>query len=75
MSRILSFTFAAGLVALLAGCSTLERTAPGGEVGSGSSTPRAQAKRLGPGMWPTPKAQQFNPGQPEPVQPPSSAGR
>jgi hypothetical protein len=75
MSRILSFTFAAGLVALLAACSIPERTAPGGEVGSGTSAPRATAPRLGPGMWPTPKAQQPNPGQREPVQPPSSSGR
>jgi outer membrane protein assembly factor BamE (lipoprotein component of BamABCDE complex) len=75
MSRILSFTLAAGLVALLAACSTAERNAPGDQVGSGTSAPRARAKRLGPGMWPTPKAQQLNPGQPEPVQPPSSSGR
>ena len=75
MSRILSVTFAAGLVALLAACSTPERTAPGDQVGSGTSTPGAKAQRLGPGMWPAPKARQLNPGQPEPVQPPSSGGR
>jgi outer membrane protein assembly factor BamE (lipoprotein component of BamABCDE complex) len=75
MSGILSLTLVAGLAALLAACSTPGRTAPGDQAGSGSSAPRAKAQQLGPGMWPAPKARQLNPGQPEPVQPPSSGGR
>ncbi len=75
MSRILSVTFAAGLVALLAACSTPERAAPGDQLGSGTSTPGAKAQRLGPGMWPAPKGRSVNSGQPSPEQPPSSAGR
>jgi hypothetical protein len=74
MRRILSLTFAAGLVALLAACSTLESTLSQ-EVGSGTSTPGAKAPRLGPGMWPMPKVLAANSHQPAPSLPPSSAGR
>lgn len=78
MNRIISLTFAAGLVALLAACSTLESNAVRHEVGSGTSTPGTKAQRLGPAMWPTPKVlggQLINVGEPAPGQPPSSAGR
>jgi hypothetical protein len=72
MSRILSLTFAAGLVALLAACSTPERT----EVGSGTSTPGAKVvQRLGAGMWPMPKAGPIKFGRPAPEQPQSTASR
>jgi hypothetical protein len=76
MRRILSLTCAAGLVSLLAACSTLESNALSQEVGSGTSTPRAKAQRLGPAMWPTPKVfggQYFR--QPAPSELASSAGR
>ena len=63
MSRILSLTLVAGLAALLAACTTPERTTPGDQAGSGTSAPRAKAQQLGPGMLPTPKARQFNPSQ------------
>ena len=75
MRRILSLTCAAGLVSLLAACSTLESNVLSHEVGSGTSTPRAKAPRLGPGMWPMPKVLAANAGQPAPSLPPSSAGR
>jgi outer membrane protein assembly factor BamE (lipoprotein component of BamABCDE complex) len=55
MRRILSLTCAAGLVALLAACSTLESNALSQEVGSGTSTPRATAPRLGPGCGRCPR--------------------
>jgi hypothetical protein len=67
MSRILSLTLVAGLAALLAACTTPERTTPGDQAGSGTSAPRAKAQQLGPGMWPTPKGRPLNPGQPAPV--------
>jgi hypothetical protein len=74
MSRILSLTFAAGLVALLAACSTLESNAVSHEVGSGTSTPGAKA-RLGPGMWPMPKVLAANSsGRPAPSQQQQIAG-
>ena len=76
MRRILSLTCAAGLVALLAACSTLESNALSHEAGSGTSTPGARAQRLGPAMWPTPKVfggQYFR--QPAPSELASSAGR
>jgi len=75
MRRIPSLTFAAGLVALLAACSTAERTALGDQMGSGTSTPGAKAPRLGPGMWPMPSVLAANSHQPTPSLPPSSAGR
>jgi hypothetical protein len=76
MSRILSLTCAAGLVALLAACSsTLESNALSPEVGSGTSTLGAKA-RLGPGMWPMPKVIAANSsGRPAPGQPQQIAGR
>jgi len=48
MTRILSFTLGVGLAALLAACSTQQRTAPGTPAGSAASAPGAKVPQAGP---------------------------
>lgn len=65
MNKILSFTTAAGLAALLAACSAQGRTAPDGRMAQMGNAPSAMQQQRDPYQWPP----QWRNGAGQPVDP------